>query len=114
MKTASNKAKGRNGQKEIVKILLESFPELVDDDVRSCPMGSPGEDILLSTKARKLIPWNIEVKRGKAFNLVKAVKQADFRPNKFTSVAMGRYDRDKKWYACVELEYLLKLLKKGN
>lgn len=80
MKTSSCKAKGRLGQKEVVEILLKSFPELVQDDIRSTPMGSQGEDVLLSPEARKKLPWNIEIKRGKAFNLVKACKQAEERP----------------------------------
>ena len=124
MKTSSCKAKGRKGQQEVVKILLETlnrkiksgtfgsgFSELAEDDIRSCPMGSRGEDILLSPKARKLIPWDIEVKRGKAFNIVKACKQAHVRGSKHEPVGIGRYDRDKTWYACVELNYLLSLLK---
>jgi hypothetical protein len=113
MKTSSCKNKGRLGQQEVVKILLQSFPELVGDDIRSTPMGSQGEDILLSPAARKRIPWNIEVKRGKAFNLVNAVKQAEARNKKegIVPVAVGRYDRDKKWYATVELNYLLELIK---
>lgn len=141
MSTASNKAKGRGGQKEVVNILLKTFPELVPDDIRSTPMGSQGEDILLSPAARKKLPWDIEVKRGKAFNLVNACKQASTRLKPFpctnidcvkgkdeenfnqrchickgTSkiqyqpVAMGRYDHDKKWYATIELDYLLKLI----
>lgn len=110
MKTASAKAKGRLGQQEVVKILLKTFSELAEDDIRSCPMGSQGEDVILSPKAREIIPWDIEVKRGKAFNLVKACKQAINRKSKHEPVGIGRYDRDKKWYACVELDYLLKLL----
>ena len=143
MKTKSAKAKGRLGQQEVVKILLKAFPELNEDDIRSTPMGSPGEDILLSAAARKWVPWNIEVKRGKAFNLVKAVKQADARSKevdcnnvdcidgidhenfyqtcakckgtgkfKYVSAALGRYDQDKKWYATVELNYLLDLMRR--
>lgn len=138
---ASAKNKGREGQKEVVKILLKAFPRLVPDDLRSCSMGSQGEDILMSPTARKLIPWNIEVKRGKAFNLVNACKQADFRNKSYPCnnpdckygkdqenfdrtchlcngmmeifpkpVAIGRYDRDKTWYATVKLEYLLELI----
>lgn len=139
----SAKSKGREGQKDVVKKLLKTFTELTEDDIRSCPMGSQGEDVLLSSAARRLIPWNIEVKRGKAFNLIKAMKQADFRSKpvlctsldcnkgvdeenfnqpcqrcngtgyiKYESVAMGRYDGDKTWYATVELNYLLKLLER--
>ena len=111
MKTSSCKAKGRKGQQEIVKILLEHAPQLDSDDIRSTPMGSQGEDIMLSSAARKAFPWNIEVKRGKAFNLVKACKQASYRADEsHKPVAMGRYDRDKTWYACIELNYLLELI----
>lgn len=119
MKTSSCKQKGRLGQQEIVKILLKYFSSLTDEDVRSTSMGCPGEDILLSAAARKLIPWSIEVKRGKAFNLVKACKQVEDRKIKpgeikHEAVAMGRYDRDKKWYATVSLEYLIELLIKSE
>jgi hypothetical protein len=38
------------------------FPELEADDVTSRSMGCPGEDILLSPKARKLLPVCIEAK----------------------------------------------------
>lgn len=142
MKTASNKAKGRLGQQEVVKIIRNAFPDLTPDDVRSTAMGSAGEDILLSHSARTYLPWNIEVKRGKAFNLVTANKQAHSRakpmlcPNvdcvngkdeenfnvpcdrcggkgkiTYEPVAIGRYDRDKKWYATIELDYLLDLIR---
>lgn len=132
------KAKGRKGQQEVVKLLLHASPGLREDDIRSTPMGSQGEDVLLSPRARQRFPWNIEVKRGKAFNLVQACKQAEFRnkpiicPNIncltnetfgpvcqacegkkyiiYQPVAIGRYDRDKKWYATIELDYLLELI----
>jgi hypothetical protein len=109
----ANKAKGRNGQKEFQKLLLEAFPSLEPDDCRSNPMGAPGSDILLSPAARKLIPWAIEVKRGKAFNIVKANKQAEDEKNgPYEPVAFGRYDDDKQWYACIKLEYLFELMKR--
>ena len=138
----SAKAKGRTGQQEVVKLLLKTFPYLTEDDIRSTPMGSPGEDVLLSSEARIALPWNIEVKRGKAFNLVNACKQAEARAKKmlcpstdcvdgkdeenfnqpcgrckgtgsitYKPVAIGRYDRDKTWYATVPLDYLLELIK---
>lgn len=138
---ASAKNKGREGQKEVARLLLKAFSELVEDDIRSTPMGSQGEDLLLSPQARELIPWNIEVKRGKAFNLVRAIKQAEVRAKKlpcnnldcvkgkdhenfgqtcrvckgteffsYQPVAIGRYDRDKNWYATIKLEYLLELI----
>src|SRR3990167_8483266 len=111
MNSSSIKNKGREGQKEIVAILLKAFPELAEDDIRSCPMGSQGEDIILSSAARKRLPVSIEVKRGKSFNLVKACKQAEYNCKKWMPISMGRYDHDKQWYACVKLEDLLYLIK---
>ena len=45
MKTSSAKAKGRNLQKWVRDIILESFPGLEPDDVRSITMGDSGEDM---------------------------------------------------------------------
>lgn len=108
MKSSSCKAKGRKGQQDIVKMLLEAFPQLAEGDIRSNPMGSQGEDIILSPEARKLIPMSIEVKRGKAINLIKACKQAEYYCKDYMPVAVGRYDHDKQWYACVRLEDLIR------
>ena len=47
------KAKGRLGQNEIRDKILETFPDLEPDDVRSTTMGDTGEDIQLSPAARK-------------------------------------------------------------
>ena len=60
------KQKGRLGQQEIRDALLEAFPELEPDDVKSTVMGDTGADIQLSPAARKLIPISIEVKRRKS------------------------------------------------
>ena len=45
--------------------LLETFPDLEPDDIKSTVMGDSGEDIQLSPLARKIIPLTIEVKRRK-------------------------------------------------
>ena len=76
MKPQSAKAKGREGQKEIQRLLLLFFPELEPDDCRSNPMGSDGEDILLSPAARKILPWNIEVKRKHKVGAARYLEQA--------------------------------------
>ena len=56
------KAKGRLGQNEIRDKILETFPDLEPDDVRSTTMGDTGEDIQLSPAARKKIPIKIRIK----------------------------------------------------
>ncbi len=54
--TRNAKAKGRLGQQEVRDKLLETFPDLEPDDIKSTVMGDSGEDIQLSPAARKIIP----------------------------------------------------------
>ena len=63
--TRNAKAKGRLGQQEVRDKLLETFPDLEPDDIKSTVMGDSGEDIQLSPAARKIIPLTIEVQRRK-------------------------------------------------
>lgn len=64
--TRTAKNKGKLGQNEIRDKLLEAFPQLEPDDIKSTAMGDIGEDIQLSPAARRLIPLTIEVKRRKS------------------------------------------------
>ena len=107
----SNKQKGRLGQQEIQKLILKHFSELEADDCRSNPMGASGEDILLSPAARKLMPWNIEVKRKKAFAAARFMEQAGCHGH-HQPVAFFREDRG-PWYAIIDADYLFELLKGG-
>src|SRR5665213_2833496 len=104
---AYSKALGRKGQKEVQKILLKAFPELEDDDIYSRPMGSQGEDLMLSAKARKLLPFDIEIKHAQQVNLIRANQQAEQEcRSKHTPLAIGSYrlDKPKQWYCCLKLE----------
>ncbi len=69
MKTSSCKAKGRNLQKWVRDLILESFPSLEADDVRSTSMGAGGEDVQLSPAARKLFPYSLECKNVEKLNV---------------------------------------------
>ena len=62
MKTQSAKAKGRNLQKWVVAELLKRYPQLTDKDLRSCPMGSHGEDVVMSQFAKDEMPATFECK----------------------------------------------------
>jgi hypothetical protein len=75
MKTSSAKAKGRRLQKFVAE-LIQSIFELDEDDVVSRPMGSPGEDIMLSPHARSKIPHSIECKSWRRYPGLNALKQA--------------------------------------
>ncbi len=62
MKTASSKAKGRRLQQQVRDAILEAFPRLEPDDVKSTSMGASGEDIQLSPEARRWFPFSVECK----------------------------------------------------
>lgn len=77
MRPQSCKAKGRRLQQQIVADLLERFPQLEDDDVRSTSMGAHGEDVQLSPAARTLIPYSFEAKNQERLNLWASIAQAE-------------------------------------
>lgn len=63
MKPRSAKAKGKRLQNWTRDVILDLFPDhLEEDDVRSTTMGDTGEDVQLSPAARELIPFQIECK----------------------------------------------------
>jgi len=76
MKPQSAKAKGRNLQKYVRDAILAVFKELEPDDVRSTSMGASGEDVLLSPKARAVLPVAIECKSRRRIAVYRDYEQA--------------------------------------
>ena len=62
MTPQSAKAKGRRLQQQVRDAILQRFPALAPDDVRSTSMGAGGEDVQLSPKAREAFPYAVECK----------------------------------------------------
>ncbi len=110
--TRAAKQKGRLGQNEIRDKILEVFPELEPDDVKSTTMGDGGEDIQLSPAARKKMPITIEVKRRKSGMKTQYdwIEQAN-RHGKGEPVLFFRADR-KSWITMVSLDHYMELLRK--
>jgi two-component SAPR family response regulator len=75
IKTSSKKSKGRRLQQHTAKRILETFG-LPESDVKSLPMGSQGEDVWISQKARDLFPFSIECKNVEKLNVWAAFDQA--------------------------------------
>ena len=75
LKTSSGKAKGRKFQQFVRDMMLIKAPNLTDDDIRSTSMGASGPDILLSTAAKSVYPWAIEVKCQERLNVWRAWEQ---------------------------------------
>ncbi len=112
MKPASAKKKGRDAQKDIRDILLEAFPELEPDDIRSNPMGAPGEDLLLSPAARRTLGGiQIECKNCKTVSLPAWFKQAEEHGPHIPTVIF-RVGRGQQWAVSLTIESFLRLLKR--
>lgn len=74
MRPASAKAKGRKFQQAIAADIRRTF--LLDSaDAVSRPMGSGGDDIMLSAAARARFPFAVECKHVEALNLWTAFAQ---------------------------------------
>ena len=107
----SGKQKGRLGQQEIRDKILETFPELEPDDVKSTTMGDTGEDVQLSPAARKKIPISVEVKRRKSGMKTQYdwIEQSTAH-GKGEPVVFFRADR-KPWIVMVSLDHYMELLR---
>lgn len=108
--TASRKAKGREFQKEIVKIILKNFPDLDETQVRSTSMGVSGCDIQLSSGAQEQFNFAIEAKRQESINIWEAIKQSEDPKRKGVPLLVFKRNRS-DIYACLKFETLVKLVK---
>jgi hypothetical protein len=114
IKTASAKGKGRRHQQWVRDRLLDLFPDLEPDDIKSTSMGASGEDVQLSPAARKQIPISIECKAYKSFAVYKIMDQATENSKEgIEPVAIIKADR-KSPLAVVDAVYFLKLLKQAG
>lgn len=94
MKVQSCKAKGRRLQQTIVKDLLSVFPSLNEDDIRSTSMGANGEDVLLSSAAKKEFPYSVEAKNQERLNIWSAIEQAKANSNGLTPIVVMKRNNE--------------------
>jgi len=113
--TASRKQKGRNLQKEVVKRVLELFPELTERDVVSTPMGVFGKDVMLSEAAIVKFPYAVECKCQEAFSIWASLKQAeqDNRDKDLTNLLVFKRNHTDV-YCALKLDDFLKLLRQNQ
>jgi hypothetical protein len=113
MKTSSCKAKGRRACQELKILIHAHYPELEMDDVRVQSSGSTGEDLLLSPKARRLLPFTFEVKNVEALNVWEALKQAAQHAEMTQYMPALAFRRNKsELYVAVRAADFLKLTKR--
>lgn len=75
MRSQSAKAKGRRLQQHVRDTLIAAL-DIPADDMRSTSMGAGGEDLLMSSSAKRLVPFTIECKNTESLNIWKAIAQA--------------------------------------
>lgn len=110
MTPQSAKAKGRKLQQWVRDQILQRFPTLSTDDVRSTSMGAGGEDIQLSTAARELVSYTIECKNRKAIAVFKDYEQACTH-NLIEPLVILKQNQSKP-LALVDAEHFLDLVQK--
>tara|TARA_B100001063_G_C16642612_1_gene491623 strand:+ start:75 stop:413 length:339 start_codon:yes stop_codon:yes gene_type:complete len=111
VKPQSAKAKGRNLQKWVRDLLLEHFPQLEPDDVRSTSMGAGGEDIQLSPAARRLFGFSVECKSVEKLNVWAAYEQASANSGDHEPLLVMKKNR-KKPLVVLDAETFIQIIKK--
>lgn len=107
---AASKAKGRRLQQLVRDAILEAFPTLEPDDVKSTAMGQGGEDVQLSPAARKQFPYSIECKSRKDFKtLYGFLAQAESNAKGHRPIAVIKGDRQKP-LVLVDFDHFMNLV----
>ena len=94
-------------------LLREMFPSLHEDDIKSQTMGMPGEDIVLSPAARKLIPYSFECKNKERLDLWKSLEQAEDNCQGRAPILIIKRNRSGV-YAVVQLNTFFDLIGEEN
>ena len=106
-----SKAKGRKLQNFVRDELRVAFPSLEEDDVKSQTMGMPGEDIVLSPAARKVIPYSFECKNVERLQFWSAVEQCEANCKEGIDPVVVIKKNRKQPYIAVSFEVFLELIK---
>ena len=110
MTIKSNKQKGRRLQQWVVSKLLLLLPGVKTDDVVSRPMGSNGDDIMLSPYARKLFPYSIECKNRQDFKQLYNYWTQTKGHSNLEPLLVVKMNRERP-LAIIDLEHLFELVK---
>jgi len=111
IKTASAKAKGRKLQVAVKDKILETYPELEEEDVKSTTMGEKGEDVQLSPAARRLFPYSVECKARASFPAYAWYMQAKHNSKGYEPLLIVKQDRSKP-LVLVDMEHFFSLLER--
>lgn len=112
IKISSRKAKARKLQDFVRDVFRDIFKsELEDDDIKSAIMGESGVDLKFSPQAKKIIPFDFEIKHQEKFNINESIKQANINSpdkNRIPTIVFSK-NRDDV-YIALKFVDLMKLL----
>ena len=109
--TASCKAKARRLQQDVRDKILDKFPTLEEDDVKSTSMEAGGEDIQLSPAARRVFPYSVECKSRASLPLYAWYQQAKHNaPTGMEALLVVKQDRSKP-LIILDLDYFMEMIK---
>jgi hypothetical protein len=89
--------------------ILESFPQLEEDDVKSTPMGVSGPDVQLSPAARAYVGFEIECKAQERINLFASWDQCETNAGDRQPLLVIKRNFNAP-LAVVDAEFLMELL----
>jgi hypothetical protein len=111
IKSRSCKNKGKRLQKEIVDIILQKYPQLNPDDVKSNVGSESGVDIQLSTAAKNLFPYSIEAKNQETTKIWAWLEQTERNCHPNTAPLLIFRRNRSKTYVTLNIDDFMNLLK---
>jgi len=112
MKTASAKHKGRRLQQDI-RDKLVSVLNISPQDIESRSMGAGGEDLILSSVARRKFPFSIECKNQERVNVWQSYHQAEQNSRYGEPLLIIKKNKHNP-LAVVDFDYLLELIEENE
>ena len=110
MKPSSAKAKGRNLQNWIRKLLIEEL-DIHEEDIKTAVMGESGEDIIMARAAREKFPYSVEAKNVEKLNVWAAYEQACANSGDYEPLLVMKKNH-KKPLVVLDAETFVKIIKK--
>jgi len=112
MKPSSAKAKGRNFQNKVRKMIMDHLG-INEHDIKTAVMGESGMDIKLSSEGRKKFPFAVECKKVEKISIWKCYEQAC--ENSEDLIPMLVFSKNNsKILVCFEFDKLLDLTNESN
>jgi hypothetical protein len=106
VKISSAKSKGRRAQQQAAEMLVAKFPDILEpDDIRSTAMGVTGADLQMSPLARRMYPFDVEVKNVEKLNIWDAINQARNHGTQRPMVCFSR--NNEEMFVAIRLEDFL-------